>query len=481
MMPGPHQSAVPPHSGRRQADHQYYHMPPQTHSPVHNPYAHNPYHHPQHYAAPHASPYHQQMPQWYNPYHQPPPPPPPQPQHHQYAMPPRNFQPHGSPVVVSSHPHMAPMAPVNRVLGQTPPIAHSRTPPAPRIPTPQRTPQPLPSTPSVTSQTHISSPTPPINMATSTPPPTTPSMSSVATAPPSLQPGTFMPYYPQLPWQSFKEGSMPPRASKNRKNRRRKTLVPSQQAGLALPSREQAVEADGVKEVDEPLDEAEQTPTEGPDESLASTVAPASEADIDTPSTSHPPSEADITHPATSSPTTAPSSTRPTAPTHSHTRTQTKPVVPLIPIRSAKAPSVTSTTQKSTSAVGTQDLKKTKEVTTPTPSTAADGSPEETPKASLPPPAAPKSWAELLRSKAAPIPVQTPAAPNGVVSPNGPSATKSNSLGDVLASFSVDSDKKLSFLEPRGLVNTGNVCYMNSVGPPPSLLLQFSPLPSWPS
>jgi ubiquitin carboxyl-terminal hydrolase 10 len=265
---------------------------------------------------------------------------------------------------------------------------------------------------------------------------------------------------------------MPPRASKNRKNRRRKTLVPSQQAGLALPSREQAVESGEFNDADEPLDDAEQTPTEGPEESLASTVAPASEADIDTPSTSHPPSEADLTHPANPSPTAA-SSARPTPPAHSHTRTQTKPVVPLIPIRSAKAPSVTSTTQKSVKSVaGTQDPKKAEEVTTPTPSSEAAGNAEETPKAS-PSPAAPKSWAELLRSKAAPAPVQTPAVPNGNVSPNGPPASKSNSLGDVLASFSVDSDKKLSFLEPRGLVNTGNVCYMNSVGPLRSSL-------SWP-
>jgi ubiquitin carboxyl-terminal hydrolase 10 len=89
---------------------------------------------------------------------------------------------------------------------------------------------------------------------------------------------------------------------------------------------------------------------------------------------------------------------------------------------------------------------------------------EETPKAS-PKPAAPKSWAELLRAKNAPAPAQAPSAPvsNGVVPAAGPTVSKSNTLADVLASFSVDSEKKVSFIEPRGLVNTGNLCYMNSV------------------
>jgi ubiquitin carboxyl-terminal hydrolase 10 len=258
---------------------------------------------------------------------------------------------------------------------------------------------------------------------------------------------------------------MPPRRSKNRKNRRRKTLVSAEQEGLALPAREHAVEVGEVKEIEEFTDEAEQTPTEGLADSLASTVAPASEAGIDTPSTSHPPSEADLTHTTNSSPAAAPLSTRPTAPVHSHNRTQTKPVVPLIPIKSTKPPSVTSTTQKSVKSVTGQEApKKGDENITPAQITEADGTIVETPKASPPKPVAPKSWAELLRAKAGPAPVHAPAQAKGVVSPTGPPAPKSNSLGDVLASFSTDSDKKISFLEPRGLVNTGNVCYMNSVG-----------------
>lgn len=43
---------------------------------------------------------------------------------------------------------------------------------------------------------------------------------------------------------------------------------------------------------------------------------------------------------------------------------------------------------------------------------------------------------------------------------------KSESMSDVLASLggeSVRYSEKIAFLEPRGLVNTGNMCYMNSV------------------
>ncbi|PVI00671.1 UCH-domain-containing protein [Periconia macrospinosa] len=459
MMPGPHiPPAGPHHPGRRQADHQYYHMPPQAHSPVHhNPYA--AYHHPQHYGPPHASPYppqmQQHMQQWYNPYHQPHP--------HQYAMPPRQFQPqpqpHGSPVVVSSHPHMVPMPPpVNRAMGQTPPIVHSRTPPAPqRMPTPHRTPQPAPSTPSIHSQAAlVASSSPPANLSTPTPPPpTTPSMSSVVSTP-ALQPGTYLPFYPNLPWKSFDGDDFPPRASQ--KKRRRRAPVQAQEQGLALPSREQPIEdKQGAQEAI--VDDSEKAQMEEPEDSQASTGAAISEPEVDTPSTSHPPSENDLTHAAAASATES-APVKPSVPVSSHARSQTKPAVPLIPIRSAKPPSVTSATQKSAKSAAAENA--SPKAGTESAPGASDGVPE-TPKVPAAPKAAPSSWAALLR-KNAPAPAPAAPATNGIVSPtNGPPAPISNSLGDVLASFSVESDKKLSFLEPRGLVNTGNLCYMNSI------------------
>lgn len=49
---------------------------------------------------------------------------------------------------------------------------------------------------------------------------------------------------------------------------------------------------------------------------------------------------------------------------------------------------------------------------------------------------------------------------------NGFAPAKSGSLADALSSYSVTESNevaKIAFLEPRGLVNTGNMCYMNSV------------------
>jgi ubiquitin carboxyl-terminal hydrolase 10 len=434
-MPGPHgPPSGPMHQGRRQ-DHQYYHhMPPQTHSPVHhNPYAQ--YHHPQHYAPPYGYPQHmQQMPQW-NPYHQPQPQP-------QYVMPPRQFQPHASPVVVSSHPHMPP---VNRAMGQTPPIVHSHTPPVQRM----HTPQPAPSTPSAHSQTHMSISTPPTNNTVDTPPPVVEAKPAQAAPPTPVQPTTFKPFYPPLPWLSV-PGPFPPRAAGRR--RRRKAPVAAEEEGLALPSREQAGEDEPTQTTEE-AEDGERTPTEEPAESLASTAAVPSDAEVDTPSTSHPPSEADTAHVTT--PSAQPPPAQPSVTVTKHARTATIPAIPLIPIKATKPPSATSTTQKS---VSQQAPAKNGEEE-------AGAEAEEIPKASPPKPAAFKSWAELLRAKNAPAPAQPVAAPvsNNVVAPSGPAVPRSNTLADVLASFSVESEKKVSFIEPRGLVNTGNLCYMNSV------------------
>ncbi|KAF1947204.1 cysteine proteinase [Clathrospora elynae] len=438
-MPGPYMP------NRRQVEQQYqYQMPPQTHSPVHhNPYA--PYQHMQHYGPPHGYPQHMQpMPQWY-PYQQPPPPP-------QYAMPPRQFQPQASPVVVSSHLHMAP--PVNRAMGQTPPIVHSRTPPMPRM----QTPQPAPSTPSVHSQTHVPSSTPQTSMTVDSPSPVAESKHVQAASPPP-QSLTRKPFFPPLPWLSDPDSEFPARASRRR--RRRRAPVSTEEEALALPSREQAVDEDVSKEDEQTLD-SDLTPTDEPEESQASTAAGPSDAEVDTPSTSHPPSEVDLAQPTT--PSAMAPSAQASATKAKHVRNPTIPAVPRIPARPAKIPSAASTTQQSlkSPAPTQQESSWTECVAASTPE--VDESAEETPKASPPKPAAPKSWAELLRVKNAPAAAQPPATPNGVVAPTtAPPMPKSNTLADVLASFSVDSEKKVSFIEPRGLVNSGNLCYMNSI------------------
>ena len=79
---------------------------------------------------------------------------------------------------------------------------------------------------------------------------------------------------------------------------------------------------------------------------------------------------------------------------------------------------------------------------------------------------APKSWADLVRSQALP-PAQSdasqaPSTANSTTLPYG----ANESLADVLSSFEIpqaNGTSKIAFLKPRGLINTGNMCYMNSV------------------
>lgn len=438
MMPGHLPPGGPFHQGRKQDLHPYpapyhYPQPPQAPAPLyHNPYA--PYHHPQHYGPPHAYP--PQMPhlhQW-SPYHQPQP---------QYNMPPRQFQPHASPVVVSSHPHMAALPPVSRALGQTPPL-HPHTPPlhAHTPPVHTHTPPLHAHTPPVHTHTPpVHAHTPPVH--TPTPPVLAHTPPVASPPPPPPQPATFKPFYPPLPWLSVPDAAFPPRAAGRRRRKRGPVLAEEQD--LALPSRGQHVHDDpGAVEETGTL---EHESAGEPEESQASTVAVPSDAEVDTPSTSHPPSEVDV-------PSVQHAAAQTTAAAPKHTRNTTKPAVPLLPLKPVKAASAASTAQKSVKS----------------PPKAADEPATTTDEAPKPaPPAAPKSWAELVRAQQAAAAPQTqaqaqpPATQNGVASTSAPAVSKSNSLAHVLASYAVGAEKKVSFIEPRGLVNTGNLCYMNSV------------------
>ena len=88
---------------------------------------------------------------------------------------------------------------------------------------------------------------------------------------------------------------------------------------------------------------------------------------------------------------------------------------------------------------------------------------DATPKP-LSPPAPAKSWADLVRSNGGLV--MAPAAVTPVQMPNGLMVPKSESLAEVLVEMNtapVEQLTKIALLQPRGLVNTGNMCYMNSV------------------
>jgi ubiquitin C-terminal hydrolase len=116
-----------------------------------------------------------------------------------------------------------------------------------------------------------------------------------------------------------------------------------------------------------------------------------------------------------------------------------------------------------------QHLSSTNQTVAQTTSAVSDQAVADENKPASPPfNAVPKLWTGLFNPAAATITKAT----NGARQGSGATATanasfgKTNaeSLAEALHSFrAISKDSKLSFLEPRGLVNTGNMCYMNSV------------------
>ncbi|KAK6527864.1 hypothetical protein TWF281_009132 [Arthrobotrys megalospora] len=146
------------------------------------------------------------------------------------------------------------------------------------------------------------------------------------------------------------------------------------------------------------------------------------------------------------------------------------PFVPFIPAihkprKSADTTTVTSTDLDRTSESGVEAEKL--DVCTDETQAATDSQPP-------PPPPPPKSWADLVRSKS----TTTSTVPNPLAPPsqNGTSVitgsiadAQTRTLAEVLQSFAIPQSKIstsgwiVPLIEPRGLINTGNMCFMNSI------------------
>lgn len=179
-------------------------------------------------------------------------------------------------------------------------------------------------------------------------------------------------------------------------------------------------------------------------------------------------SDANSTQPTTPSSAPLRSSTRPQSQSKpSKPAVPVVPVVPVVPRQPAKDDSSRPNEQPKSDAAPANALAEAAEDTTM-------ATREEPAKPSSPARSAPKSWADLVRSKASAKAAGAPSSTS--TEANGLMAQQRKSLADVLTNLGPDVSHygdKVAFLEPRGLVNTGNMCYMNSVC---YLFFFFSPI-----
>jgi len=180
---------------------------------------------------------------------------------------------------------------------------------------------------------------------------------------------------------------------------------------------------------------------------------------------------ADTVPPPTKSPVAVTAETKSTQNVLSHKRNLTRPVVPIIPTKPVASSNHVTSPQ---SGISEHHLQPTlapstieADISNDTPTDSTSQAAAEKPTETVVPAekAAPKSWAELLRSKAAASSAAAAASPASGAVTNGIIAPKANSLADAVRLYDVNNESKISFLKPRGLVNTGNMCYMNAVSP----------------
>ncbi|KAL8841777.1 MAG: hypothetical protein Q9170_000810 [Blastenia crenularia] len=272
-----------------------------------------------------------------------------------------------------------------------------------------------------------------------------------------------MPWYPPLPWYSFIEGSFPPR---NPRRRRKRPAPQSLSNPVELPPRTAP-----LRNSEPTVAETSLLSTENPQLSKDAPVLSTSE----TPLTSHAPSETDSTQPTTPSSAIAPVTPRPQSAATSKPLHKTNPSIPIIPAV-PNVPLPSRPVKRTSASIVSQTVG-------PTPPSNADhlanavqsaehahqddvstcSGPDSTPKM-VPAKVAPKSWADLVRTKPSNTVFGGSGAETNVPGVNGMQHPRATPMVEVLRNFETDSeDTRAVFVEPRGLVNTGNMCYMNSV------------------
>ncbi|EPS27485.1 hypothetical protein PDE_02428 [Penicillium oxalicum 114-2] len=352
----------------------------------------------------------QQFPPWYPPYG------------HMQQMPPRPYQNPYGPMIVSSYPQAQPiMAPTHMPHHSLPMQPRASTPMQPAMSPSLSAPPPLQAE---MHDPHVIMPVQPQQVYSS------------ISSPPRWEPKPVVPelepvFTPPVPWVSTPDFNFPPASF------RRKHIRPMSE-GVQFPPK------DG-RWIVGPLKGKYVKP-----KNAQPTVPVVSEPH--TPTTSVPFSDGPSTQ-ATTPTSATPSST----PNQQAQRKDAKPAVPIVPV----IPNLPSAPRRETKdgSKASSDASGSTEI--PAESAVSTSASDHTTVSASPARSAPKSWADLVRNKNA-ARTASPASPES--SPLG--VQKNESLANVLSSLGEDVSQysdRIAFLEPRGLVNTGNMCYMNSV------------------
>jgi ubiquitin carboxyl-terminal hydrolase 10 len=269
----------------------------------------------------------------------------------------------------------------------------------------------------------------------------------------------------QVPWLSVDSEAFPPRAPRQ-KRRIPRSLLATEPVVFPVPELE--------LKLDVSVEQATQDVELSVEDSPAQASGDQTTTQTSTPLPSDAPSETASTQPTT------PSSAVPTSVTKSQ-QTPTQPkartvaaIVPAVPIlppspsagRKAHRDSVTSQISK-LSEPGKSASEEGQEAAAASASVVEPSIVSEEAVKPAPMPTAPKSWANLFRSNESQA--ASVAASTSSVAAESSRAGKNETLSDVLndmSSATVAAPTRVSFLKPRGLVNTGNMCYMNSVRMP---------------
>ncbi|KAK8124582.1 ubiquitin thiolesterase [Apiospora kogelbergensis] len=448
----------PQHFPSHQPSHQpsYYHQ--QHHNAHHN-------HNPMYYSAPmnpYATSYYpQQMPHYYQ----------------NNAMPASPYVPHHPPTrrgllrLCISSILLSCLRPSPAI--STPPVYATTLPPPP-VPVPQ-----------APSSTH--------SPQTAVQPPLTPSTphTQISPPPPAPQPEVEVarpPFRAPLPWLSRPDLPFPTRAARSR---RRRKILTTDASNVRLPNSHQGgvidtlVEPTGSETITNPS--VPETPAQRSTTSAPSSAASLGSVDrSEVPSTQGLPSET-AQPTSTTTPTSTQASQAPVAANVAHPKAKpvsraAAPAVPVIPKTTKAAIKDPKGASSNDRAVADQTPTASQQPPTDAPVVASSASVpvEEMQPAAAPAPVKPKLWTGLFAnasaaaaanqgSQAVPETATSGAVESGEANGNSTTdtgtftKTNASSLAEAVALFRVGKGQKLAFLKPRGLINTGNMCYMNSV------------------